>query len=581
MRKSDLFVTAAWAAVIFGLLEGVVLLICRAYPAIVAPYKVSTDALWIAPIVDLVLFSFAAAGLLLVFKAARKRLGDSQSLIVAYGIFFFFGIFAVVSVPKIIHPASAALLSLGLAVVFCRKLRGYESRLTNFLRGRAAWLAALIVTAALGVSGYEWAREFRLFRALPSAPAEAANVLVIVLDTVRYDRFTRAPGVSLTPRLDQIAAAGVTFENAWSTTSWSLPSQASIVTGRYPHEHGGDWPRLEMEKKYPTLGEFFTRRGYVTGAFSGNASWVTPEYMGRGFLRFDVYKPEDILRRTAYGRVVGRLLWEVGYHYAGRGKKAPEVNEEFLKFLDDYPDRPFFAYLCYMDVNQAFHNRRLNRGFWTIAPAVREVVEAYDQGLKTLDRQVGDLFTELAKRDLLKNTLVIVTSDHGESFGAQSADDHDPSGHGTSLYPEQTKVPLFVVYPGKLPGQRKIKATATIRQIPKTITQLLEISDSPFVGQALPLESGEKNATDQIDAAVLATLKYDNQKVQSVIWHPWQYINNLNDPRNGEELYDLARDPTAKNNLKPKLSIARQIAEMLEKLLGAGSETLVQARRAS
>ncbi|MGH7766848.1 MAG: sulfatase [Candidatus Binatia bacterium] len=561
---------AAWAAAIFGFVEGLVLVICRAYPANVAPYKVSNDALWIAPVLDLMLFFLAAAGMLLLAKLGRKRLSGSRLPIFAYGVFLFLGIFAVISVPKVVHLLSAAVLSLGLSVALCRKLSGRENGLTVFLRGRLIWIPALIVTAALGVSGYERAREFRVSRQLAAASAGAANVLVIVLDTVRYDKFIRPAGHSLTPRLDQITAKGVNYENAWSTTSWSLPSQASILTGRYSHEHGSDWPRLELEEKYPTLGEFFGRRGYVTGAFSGNASWVTPEYLGRGFLRFDVYKLEDILRRTAYGRVVGRLLWEIGYHYAGRGKKAPEVNAEFLKFLDDYPGRPFFAYLCYMDVNQAFNNRRLNRGFWTTAPSVQEVVEAYDQGLNILDRQVGDLLTELAQRGVLRNTLLIIVSDHGESFGAQSPDDHDPSGHGTSLYPEQTKVPLFVVYPDKIPGGRKIKAGVSLRQIPKTITQILGIADSPFVGQALPIDAGDKNASDH-EGPVLATLEYDNQRVQSVIRRPWQYINNLKDPGNGEELYDLVEDPLAKRNLKASHSIARQFREILKKLLSAES----------
>jgi arylsulfatase A-like enzyme len=388
-----------------------------------------------------------------------------------------------------------------------------------------------------------------------------------VLDTVRYDRFTRPASHSLTPHLDRITAKGLSFENTWSTTSWSLPSQASILTGRYPHEHGADWPRLELDEKYPTLGEFLAEHGYVTGAFSGNASWVTPEYLGRGFLRFKVYLLEDILRRTAYGRPIGRLLWQIGYHYAGRGKKAPEVNAEFLKFLDNYPNRPFFTYLCYMDVNQALNYRRLNRGFWTTTPSENEVIEAYDQGLKTLDQQIGDLFTELARRRVLNKSLIIITSDHGESFGAQSTEDHDPSGHGTSLYPEQTKVPLFLLYPEKVPNKHEIKATVSLKQIPKTITQILRMKDSPFVGQGLPLMSDYKDTPERKENAVLATLNYDNQKVQSVIWQPWLYINNLNDPGHGEKLYDLATDPLAKNNLKPSRSMAQQIAVILEKLL--------------
>jgi arylsulfatase A-like enzyme len=556
---------------IFGLVEGLVLVICRAYPANVAPYKVSNDALWIAPILDLIVFFVAAAGMLLLMKLRRKWLSSSRLPNFAYGVFIFLGIFAVISIPKSVHLVSAAVLSLGLSVALCRKLRGFENGLTAFLRGRLVWIPALLIITALSVSGYEWARELWLFRRLPAATVSAVNVLVIVLDTVRYDRFTRPTGQSLTPRLDQITAKGVSFENAWSTTSWSLPSQVSILTGRYPHEHGADWPRLQLNEKYPTLGEFFDRHGYVTGAFSGNASWITPEYLGRGFLRFDVYMLEDILRRTAYGRPIGRLLWEIGYHYAGRGKKAPKVNAEFLKFLDDYPDRPFFAYLCYMDVNQAFHNRQLNHGFWTTAPSEHEVIEAYDEGLKILDQQIGDLFTELAKRDILNNSLLIITSDHGESFGAQSTDDHDPSGHGTSLYPEQTKVPLFVVYPDKFPGERKVKASVSLQQIPKTITQILNMENSPFVGRPLPIVSDHRSVSEHHENPVLATLNYDNQRIQSVIWHPWQYINNLNDRANGEELYDLANDPVAKNNLKPNRSMTQQIAAILEKLLTTGS----------
>jgi hypothetical protein len=93
------------------------------------------------------------------------------------------------------------------------------------------------------------------------------------------------------------------------------------------------------------------------------------------------------------------------------------------------------------------------------------------------------------------------------------------------------------------------------------------MKDSPFVGQGLPLMSDYKDTPERKENAVLATLNYDNQKVQSVIWQPWLYINNLNDPGHGEKLYDLATDPLAKNNLKPSRSMAQQIAVILEKLL--------------
>lgn len=568
MRKSDIFVIAAWSATVFGFLEGIVLVICRAFPANVAPYKVSNDALWIAPLVDLLVFFFVAVGLLLIMQLARKRLSGASALTVAYGVFLFLGLLAVISVPKLVHLLSAALLCLGLTVAICRKLAGAENAVIAYLRAHMLWIPMLIVSAALGVSGFEWTREAAAFRRLPAPQTGAANVLVIMLDTVRYDRFTRLAGSSLTPHLDRLIAKGVKYDNAWSTTSWSLPSQVSILTGRYPHEHGADWPALALANKYPTLGEVLGQRGYVSGAFSGNASWVTPEYMGRGFLRFDVYILEDILRRTAYGRLIERLLWEFGYHYAGRGKGAPRVNAEFLKFLDDYPNRPFFAYLCYMDVNQAFHNRRLNRAFWTAPPSEKEVIEAYDRGLQKLDEQIGELLTELARRKVLNRSLVIVTSDHGESFGVQSPEDHDPAGHGTSLYPEQTRVPLFVIYPGNVPAVGKVDVNVSVRQIPQTIASLLGMNDSPFVGLPLPMAAARSNGSD---APLLMTLRYANQKVQSVVAHPWQYISHGSDTTGGEELYDLVADPAAKKRLEVNPSLLQPVREMLQKLLSSGS----------
>ena len=257
--------------------------------------------------------------------------------------------------------------------------------------------------------------------------------------------------------------------------------------------------------------------------------------------------------------------------YAGRGKMAPKVNAEFLKFLDDYPDRPFFAYLCYMDVNQALNHRRLNRGFWTDMPSQREVIQAYDHGLQNLDRQIGALFSELARRNVLNHSLVIITSDHGESFGAQSLDDHDPSGHGTSLYPEQTKVPLSVIFPQKIPAARSVNANVSLRQIAKTIAEVLRLKDSPFVGHSLPISSDPSNPLEVSEAPVLATLNYANQKVHSVVWRPWQYIVNGNHPSDGEEIYDLAADPLAKHRLEPKPAIVQQIREILQRLSNSGS----------
>ena len=563
MRRSDVFVIAAWAGTIFGLAEGVILCICRAFPAVLAPFKVSAHGLWVAPSIDLPLFVLAGVGVVVFLRWALKWLGTSK-LLVAYGFYVFLGLFTLLTAPKMIHLISATLLSLGLTAVFCRRLRGWESRFTSYLRSRLVWIPVLIVIAGLGVYGYERVSETWIFRRLSPIPKGATNVLVVVMDTVRFDSFTRPAKDSLTPNINKIVARGVRFENAWAPSSWTLPSQASILTGRYPHEHAADWPYLRLENKSPTLAEFFAGRGYVTGAFSGNGAWVTPEYLGRGFLRFNVYTLENLFRRTVHGRSISRLLWEVGYHIAGRGKKAPTVNAQFLKFLDDYPDRPFFAYLCYMDVNQAFHNAMFNHGFWVPTPPVQEIVRAYEQGLNQLDEHIGKLFTELEQRGILKNTLVVITSDHGQSFGAENANDHDPFGHGTSLYPEQTRVPLFVIHANRLGTGQKITSAVSLRQIPATITHLMGLADLAFLGDPLPIQD---SSSENFGAPVLTTLNYRDHKLQSVIWNGWQYINNLNNPNEGEEVYDLTADPFEKKSLTSAHADITPIRAVLQQLI--------------
>lgn len=574
MRKRDAFVIAASAAMIFGLLEGVILCISRYYPAIFAAHKVSPHVLWVAPVLDLLLFLPAAAALMVLARIIQRWF-HSPILLTAYGCFIFLGVFPVIAAAGVIHPVAAAVLAAGSAAFGWQQLRGFETRLTAYLGRGLIWVPVCVAAAGFGVTAYEKLNESWHLGQLPPAVSGRPNVLLIVLDTVRYDSFTRPKEKSLTSHIDRFVSKGVRFDSAWSTSSWSLPSQASILTGRYPHEHGADWPEFRLSQKHPTMAEYFAGHGYVTGAFSGNAAWITPEYLGRGFLRFEVYIKEDLFRRTVYGRVLGKALGEIGYQDSGRGKKAPELNRQFLRFVDQHQNRPFFAYLCYMDVNQYFHDRRFNSAFRKIAPMV-EVKQAYEQGLKLLDAQIGDLLVELERRRVLENTVVIVTSDHGESFATAAIDDHEPSGHGSSLYSEQVKVPLFVIFPGKLAGGQKINHAVSIRAIPATISRLVGLPDTPFHDALLLPPELRKASWKDSDASVLATLNYDNRNQQTLIFEPWQYIRDLNgSPKDRkEELYDLSADPAARNNLAPHHAALPSLRGRLSQQLAASSQGL-------
>jgi arylsulfatase A-like enzyme len=570
MRKSDAFVIGIWSAFLFGIVEGILLNASRAYPVILAPYKTSAQVLWIAPLLDIALFLLASMGIT-IFLSIFKRWIREIRLDILYGLFYFLGFFTVLNALKLIHPASAAALALGLAVVVARGIRRVASRLTINLRRNLFWVPLVILLLGVGVAAYDNVTEDLRYQRLAVPSEFKTNVLVIVMDTVRYDRFTAPKSEFLVPNITRLAKRGIRYENAWPTTSWSLPSHASILTGRYPDEHCADLPGLNLNIAYPTLSEFFSAQGFITGAFSGNSAWVTPEYLGRGFLRFNVYTIEDQLRRTSLGRIVNKMLEKLGINPAGLGKKAPQVNQEFLDFLEDYPNRPFFVLINYMDVNQAFHKEQLSHPFWVDEPPVEEVLQAYDESLTLLDSQIGDLFDELERRGILDKTLVILTSDHGESFGAGASHDHNPNGHGTSLYVEQMRVPLFVLHPTEEAWEDVNNQLVSLAQIPTTIVQYVGYDQSPFPGSPLPLIISQgkesKNPVSETEQGVRATLNYDENHLRSLLWDDWQYINNLHPPR-GEELFNLYTDPYAQQNIARENSLVDQAQAALNKLMG-------------
>lgn len=538
MTISNRLSVAVWAGVLFGLLEGVVLFVCRFYPAVLAPYKVTAAVLWVAPLLDALLFAAAALVLPLFLKPLRRfRWADGAAPV--YGFFVFAGLSGAATAPRVLYPAAALLLAAGLTAVFCRYLPAFETRLTAASRKTVFLIPVLIGVLALGAAGHRRYREWTALRELPP-PAPGPNVLVVVLDTVRYDTFRKSG--SLTPNLHAVLEKALSYDNAWAASSWSLASQGSILTGRYPHQHGADWPRLELNRGSLTLAEFFRRRGYVTGAFSGNTAWVTPEYLGRGFLRFESQSVIDDFQRTVWGRKMAILLGMAGMHESGRGKKAPVINRQFLTFIDQYAPRPFFGYLCYMDANQSFYAEAVN-AFWEPRPPVSALRAAYENGVQTLDRHLGDLFREFRSRGLMDRTIVVVTSDHGQSFGSELHTDHDPAGHGTSLYAEQTRVPLFVLVPGKDFQGARSSRTVSNAGIAATLSRLVGVEEAAFTVPVLPFPGNVAKRPP-----VLMSLNYLNRGLRAVAWNGRRYIR---DAKAGgkEELYDILGDPVEKRNL--------------------------------
>ena len=506
-----LLLIAAWFAVLTGLFEGLGLLFFqRVNAARWGPMlHVSEPIVWISVVVDLILFSVLAIAIAVVSRFVPRL----RPIHIAVFLLSSAAAYDWLTVPARLYHSSCLLLAIGVGAVFTRWMSKREGGVLRFWRRTLPWLAATAVLALIAIEGGRWWREQKALAQLPSPPPGAPNVLVIVVDTLRADHlFSYGYPRRTSPNIDRIAQEGARFENAFSTCSWSFPSHVSLVTGRYQFEHGIESmvpipvfgrgaPNLDG---YPTLGEALERRGYRTGAFSANRAWFSHDLgFGRGFIHFEDYfhSASDMFVRTLYGREFSRIVlartdhskyrrtlrwlgfeaildrddegFSVSAGSPGVRKRATVVNQELFQWIDRGTQRPFFAFLNYFDVHEPYGGPR---SFATPAWPQGTGVDQYDDGVRYVDDSVGELMRELARRGLASNTMVTITSDHGEELG-----DHGLRTHGAALYKSEIHVPLIFWYPGHVPGGVRVSAPITIAALPATVLDIL--GDNAATGQ--------------------------------------------------------------------------------------------------
>ena len=438
-------------------------------------------------------------------------------------------------------------------------------------------LPCLVVVVSVLVSWSWWnvsCAERRALAALPEAAPEVPNVLLIVLDTVRFDgAFPAPPARDPTPFLTRVATRGIRFDEARSTAPWTLPSHASLFTGRWPHElsTGVGAP---LDNEYPTLAEHLSTQGYATAAFVANTHNGNAWYgLDRGFSRYEDHYENtrvsglELLRSSRLGSafllsrpgqwVVKSLMTTPKFIYR---KTAAMINRDTLAWLDHRGERPFFVFLNYYDAHDPYvPPPGAPRPFTSLnpphdtRPVALQARDAYDDCLAYLDVQLERLFDDLERRGLLKSTVVIITSDHGEGFG-----EHKISGHGISLYRQELHVPLLVLLPSGQAAGQKIVIPVSLRDIPPTIAELTgSQSASPFPGRSLVRFWQSRAGTVTNDPFLSEVEPIDTQNpaqsraptnrgaVKAVVTDGHFFIRNGD---GSEELYDLDDDLDESNN---------------------------------
>ncbi|UCF80093.1 MAG: sulfatase [Acidobacteriota bacterium] len=319
------------------------------------------------------------------------------------------------------------------------------------------------------------------------------NVVLIVADTIRADRVScYGYDRPTTPHMDELAGQGVLFENAYSQATFSGPSYASIFTGTYPHTHGvRDHPQV-LEDRNVTLAEVFEEAGYRTAGFHTNSMVDERWNYHQGF---DVYKYFPGQNDAAVVQGTKEWLSENGANgpfflwvcllaphfpyvppesFARRFAQPFGYQSEFLADYRNFTARKQMSWmelvLRYEELGYTEEDAAYNRSL-------------YDAEIAYADSHVGELIQTLEKLKLAGNrTVLVVTSDHGESLGEHGL----YFSHGMHLSDPQVHVPLLVRAPGRVPAGQRVSQVVRSIDIFPTVLRLAGI-DVPDTAEGVDL----------------------------------------------------------------------------------------------
>jgi arylsulfatase A-like enzyme len=612
LGRFPVLVVSGWCGLVSGLLEvGTIVIRKRMFDSNQL-YEMTRHFVWLIPLSNLCVFM--ALGvilklLLLIWPRPVNWLAPR----------FFCALtmlpILMVGLPQI-HGLAWFIVALGVAARLVPSLERRAAAGRRLMRVSFPVVVGLTAILAATVWGEDRIKERRQ-SAEPLPGPGSPNVLLIVLDAVAADHLSLYGYERPTsPTMVELAERGIRFDRVQATSSWTLPSHASIFTGRWPHELSAGW-LTPLDRAYPTLAEYLSSRGYATAGFVANYWYCASDSgLGRGFAAYEDYifprltafRWASLVDRSVKGiqglehflqnrldidvlKTAVQRLWLL---VNADRKDAAVINRELLDWLTRrrQPERPFFAFLNYYDAHAPYQlpSERVHRfgtepsdaresdmieSWWPMdktALSPRDIAfahNAYDDCVADLDEELGRLFDELGRRAVLDTTWVIITADHGESFGEHAG----VFCHGTSLYQTELHVPLVIIPPGGSASNRVVTETVSLRNIAATIVDVLDFeTGSPFPGESLARfwdasSPSRSPVADRILSEVVPIDPINPDPLRMVEPHwplaavsdgGWTYIRREGEVREElfhlrddfKETHNLANDPAARATLE-------------------------------
>ena len=407
----------------------------------------------------------------------------------------------------------------------------------------------------------------------PTDPTTPPNVIIITLDTVRADHLgCYGYPVDTTPHLDALASVATRYERCVASSSWTLPTHASFFTGKFAFEHGAHGflssPAAKnninrLPESELTLAEALREEGYATTAYVAN----------------------DALLGTRWQVDQGFEIYHVDR------ERCTIINDKVFAWLQARPDKPFMLFINYMDAHRPYnaetvpgllprpvvHDRgdlvrtmyeEVMPGTEPVSPELQQrVIDQYDTALRNLDTGLGALFDELKRLGVYENTVLVVTSDHGEFFG-----EHRLVEHSKDVYEEVMSIPLIIKYPGQTEGGIE-STTATASDLPGLILaafpndvrkrRMVDFPDMPGTHEVV----GELYYTRTKDLYHPIWGKRFRRVRTAIYDGPFKYIDSSD---GAHELYDLDADPgEAVNLIETEAGTAARLAGRLGAFLAS------------
>ena len=370
-------------------------------------------------------------------------------------------------------------------------------------------MIAVLIVIALAGAGWWWTT---------SRTSGPHAFVLISIDTLRADRLPiYGYKNNTTPSLSAFASDAVVFERAYAHAPQTLPSHASMFTGKLPFEHGvRDNLGFTLSPGQATIASLFKQAGYATAGFASAHVLRADTGVGQGFATFDVALP------AASGDKSPAEIFRTG----------PDTLAATRKWLDAQTSDKFFLFFHIYEPHTPY------------APPPRFTqADKYDGEVAYADEIVGQLFAHLRARGWYDAATIVVTADHGEGLK-----DHQEEEHGLFLYDETIRVPLLIKQPGGARGGTRVNELTQHIDLLPTLTREAGLpTPAGLRGRDLtPLLAGSGAIAPQgiYSEALYPRYHFGWSELTAIVDGRYKYIKA---PR--AELYDLERDPAERTNV--------------------------------